>query len=49
VWINNDLTNLGGVLITNRADEPLGQVEIIPAQACVRLEFSGKAYDWQLK
>jgi hypothetical protein len=48
-WSRVELPWLGGVLITSRADEPLGPVEIIPAQARVRLGFAGRTYDWKLK
>jgi hypothetical protein len=48
-WTEVELPWLGGVLITSGADEPFRQVETIPADGRVRLEFSGKTYNLQMK
>jgi hypothetical protein len=48
-WAGVELPWVGGALITSGADEPFQQKEITPAEGRVRLEFSGKTYDLQMK
>ena len=48
-WTAVELPWLGGALITRGADKPFRQVETIPTEGRVRLEFSGKTYDLQMK
>jgi len=48
-WTGVELPWVGGALITSGVEEPFGQVEIIPAEGRVSLQFSGKTYDLQMK
>jgi hypothetical protein len=48
-WTGVELPWVGGSLITSGADEPFRQLETLPAEGRVRLEFSGKTYDLQMK
>jgi len=48
-WTGVELPWLGGVLITSGLDEPFRLVETIPAERRVRLEFSGRTYDVEMK
>jgi hypothetical protein len=48
-WTGIELPWVGGALIASGAEERFRQVEIIPAEGLVRLEFSGKTYDLQMK
>jgi hypothetical protein len=48
-WPAVELPWLGGVLITRGADETFRQVQTIPTEGRVLLEFSGKIYDLQMK
>jgi hypothetical protein len=48
-WAAVELPWLGGTLITSATDQPFRQLEIIPTEGRVRLEFSGKTYDLQMK
>lgn len=48
-WTGVELPWVGGALITSGVEKPFRQLEILPAEGGVRLEFSGKTYDLQMK
>jgi hypothetical protein len=48
-WTSVELPWMGGALITSDADEPFRQLETLAAEGVVRLEYSGKTYELQMK
>ena len=48
-WNRLELPWMGGALITSGADQTFRQIEALPAERRVRLEFSGKIFDLRMK